>query len=73
MKKNLPDTLLRVPEGRIIDFFLQIRVYTEKLCVSTPLIAKKWLWSDNFFVYTLFHHTNWAKRGEFAKQRGTAE
>ena len=25
----------------------------KKLCVNTPLIAKKGIWSDNFSVYTL--------------------
>ena len=73
MKKLLPNTLPRVPGGRKTAFFPHIRVYTEKLCASTPLMAKKWIWSDNFSVYTLFNRINCAKRGELAKRRGTAE
>ena len=72
-KKLLPSTLPGVPRGRKTYFFPYIRVYTEKLWLHTPFLAISGVLAHIFSVYTLFHRANGAKRGEPAKQRGTAE
>ena len=73
IKKLLPSTLPGVPRGRKTYFFPYIRVYTEKLWLHTPFLAISGVLAHIFSVYTLFHRANGAKRGEPAKQRGTAE
>jgi len=72
-KKLLPSTLPGVPGGRKTDFFLPIRVYTEKLSLHIHFFAISGVLTHNFSVYALLPRTNWAKRGNHTKQRGTAE
>ncbi len=73
IKKLLSSTLPGVPRGRKTYFFPHIRVYTEKLSLYIHFFAISRVLTHNFSVYALFPHANWAKRGEFVKQRGIAE